>query len=58
MKKIKNFFGELKYEMKETTWPSGKELARDTRTIFSVLIFFSIFFMISDFVLSFLFNLV
>lgn len=58
MKKIKNFFSELKYEMQETNWPSRKKLGKDSRTIFSVLIFFSLFFMFSDFIISFLFNLV
>jgi preprotein translocase, secE subunit len=56
--KLFNFFGEVKEEMQKTTWPSGKELRKDSATIFGVIIFFSIFFYVSDIVLNFLLNLI
>ena len=56
--KLFNFFGEVKEEMQKTTWPSRTELRKDSATIFGVIIFFSIFFYVSDIVLNFLLNLI
>jgi len=58
MKKIKNFFGEVNHEMKETNWPSAKELRKNSITIFSVMILFGIFFFFSDLFIQFVFNLI
>lgn len=52
------FLKEVKDEMQKTSWPSGKELRRDSGIIFSVLIFFSLFFFVADTVIVFLLNLV
>lgn len=55
---IMRFLGEVKQEMKNTTWPSAEALRKDTTTIFSVIIFFSIFFYAADRLIDFLLNLV
>ncbi|EKU93691.1 preprotein translocase subunit SecE [Alloiococcus otitis] len=52
MKKVTTFFREVKEEMQKTDWPSGKELRKDSATIFGVLIFFSAFFYLSDWILT------
>lgn len=58
MKKIKQFFGEVRHEMKETTWPTGKELRKNSYTVFGVMAFFGVFFYAADTIISFLLNLV
>ncbi|WP_208559820.1 preprotein translocase subunit SecE [Marinilactibacillus kalidii] len=58
MSKIKKFFGEVKYELKETTWPTSKEMRKNTLTVFGVVAFFSVFFFGVDSIISFLLNLI
>ncbi len=50
--KVTNFFGEVKEEIQKTDWPTMKELKKDSSTIFGVLLFFSAFFYIADWILS------
>lgn len=57
MNKIKSFFGEVKHEMKETTWPTGKELRKNTITVFGVMAFFGVYFYLADTIIEFLLNL-
>lgn len=57
MSKIKKFFGEVKYELKETTWPTAKEMRKNTLTVFGVVAFFAIFFFGVDSLITFLLNL-
>jgi len=49
MKKIKNFFGGVRQEIKAVTWPTGKELRKYTLTVFLVCLLFVLFFMVVDF---------
>lgn len=56
--KITQFFGEVKQEMKKTTWPTGTELRKNTTTIFSVIVFFSLFFYVADIILDYVLNLI
>ncbi|WP_080147351.1 preprotein translocase subunit SecE [Marinilactibacillus piezotolerans] len=57
MGKIKTFFGEVKHELKETTWPSAKDMRKNILTVFGVVAFFSVFFYGTDSLLSFLLSL-
>lgn len=58
MNKITTFFKEVRHEMKETTWPTAKELRKNSYTVFGVMAFFGVFFYIADTVISFLLNLI
>ncbi|MEC6749108.1 preprotein translocase subunit SecE [Marinilactibacillus sp. GCM10026970] len=58
MGKIKKFFGEVKYELQETTWPTNKEMRKNTLTVFGVVAFFSVFFFGIDSIITFLLNLI
>lgn len=49
MGKIKNFFGDVRREMKDVTWPTSKELKRNTLIVFGVCLLFAVFFMVVDF---------
>lgn len=49
MSKIKGFFGGVSREMKAVTWPTSKELKRNTIVVFGVCLLFAIFFMVVDF---------
>ncbi|MGX7418892.1 preprotein translocase subunit SecE [Carnobacterium gallinarum] len=43
------FLKGVKSEMKQVTWPTGKELRKYTMTVFGTVFFFVIFFMVVDF---------
>lgn len=58
MSKVKTFFGEVKHELKETTWPNKKEMKKNTLTVFGVMAFFTVFFWASDSLLQFLLNII
>lgn len=58
MKKIKQFLGEVRHEMKETTWPKAKDLRKNSITVFGVMAFFGVFFYAADSLITFLINLV
>ena len=49
MKKIKNFFSGVLQQIKAVTWPTGKELRKYTLTVFVVCLLFVLFFMVVDF---------
>lgn len=57
MNKIKTFFGEVIYELKETTWPTAKEMRKNSLTVFGVVAFFGVFFYGVDSIITFLLNL-
>lgn len=57
MSKVKTFFGEVKHELKETTWPDKKSMRKNTLTVFGVMAFFGVFFWASDSVIQLLLNL-
>ncbi|MHC9532252.1 preprotein translocase subunit SecE [Dellaglioa sp. BT-FLS60] len=48
MRKINAFLKSVIVEIKATTWPTGKELRRDTTTVVVTAILFAIFFWIVD----------
>lgn len=58
MNKVKKFFGEVKYELSETTWPTKKAMKKNTATVFGVMAFFGVFFYAADSVITFLLNLI
>lgn len=58
MNKIKTFLGEVKYELKETTWPKKDEMKKNTATVFGVMAFFGVFFYAADSVITFLLNII
>lgn len=57
MSKIKNFFSEVKAEMKAVEWPTGKELRKNSLTVFSVVALFAVFFLGVDSAISTLLGL-
>ncbi|SEM18398.1 SecE/Sec61-gamma subunits of protein translocation complex [Alkalibacterium putridalgicola] len=58
MSKVKTFLGEVKHELKETTWPTKEAMRKNTLTVFGVMAFFGVFFYAVDSVITFLLNLV
>ncbi len=58
MNKVKKFFGEVKHELKETTWPKKDEMKKNTATVFGVMAFFGVFFYAADAAISFLLNII
>ncbi|CAM3895490.1 preprotein translocase subunit SecE [Alkalicoccus chagannorensis] len=52
------FLKEVGTEMKRVTWPTAKELRKYTGVVVATVIFISIFFAISDFVISSLLELI
>lgn len=57
MDKVKTFIGEVKYELKETTWPKRAEMKKNTLTVFGVMAFFGVFFWLTDSAISLFLNL-
>lgn len=53
MKRLWHFFGSVRQEMREVTWPTRKELRKDVWTVISTSIFYALFFALVDFVLSY-----
>lgn len=49
MKKIKNFFGGVRQQIKAVTWPTVIELRKYTLTVFVVCLLFVLFFAVVDF---------
>ncbi|GGB11439.1 preprotein translocase subunit SecE [Macrococcus hajekii] len=43
-----NFFQGVISEMKKTTWPTGKEVVRDTTIVVLTVLFFILFFYVID----------
>lgn len=48
MGKVGTFFKEVRHEMRETTWPTRKEMTKNTSAVFTVIILFAIFFYITE----------
>mgnify|MGYP003403952374 FL=1 len=53
-----NFIKEVRHEMRETTWPTGKEMRKYTASVFTVIILFAIFFYASELVIVWLLSLI
>ncbi|MDD4547772.1 MAG: preprotein translocase subunit SecE [Bacilli bacterium] len=52
MKKIMNFFKEVKKEMKKVRWPNKKEMVTYSVATISFVIVFALFFVLTDIVLA------
>ena len=55
-KRIKQFFGEVKAEMKKVSWPTAKETKASTLVVVVVVAILSAFIGVTDFVFSFIFS--
>lgn len=53
-----NFIKEVRHEMRETTWPSGKEMNKYIASVFTVIILFAIFFFATESVIVWLLSLI
>lgn len=58
MNKVGSFFKEVKEEMQETTWPTGKEMRKYTASIFTVVVLFALFFYASESVIVWLLSFI
>lgn len=54
MDKVKNFLKDVRYEMKETTWPTAKEMRKNTSSVFTIVILFALFFFAAESVIVWL----
>lgn len=52
MKKIINFFKGVKKELKKVKWPTKKEMAKYSIATFGFIIFFGLFFALTDLILA------
>lgn len=48
MNKITSFIEDIKYEIKETTWPTAKEMRKNTISVFTIVFLFAVFFFITE----------
>ena len=48
MNKVSNFFKEVKHERKETTWPTFKEMSKNTSSVITIIILLATFFFIAE----------
>lgn len=58
MNKVGSFFKEVKEEMQETTWPTGKEMRKYTASIFTVVVLFALFFYATESVIVWLLSFI
>lgn len=54
MKKIKNFFGETRKEMKKVKWPDSKSMSKYTIITVVFIVFFATFFFTLDFIIAYI----
>lgn len=52
MKKIKNFFKNVKKEVSKVKWPSKKNMVKDSGTVIMFVIFFALFFAVLDILIA------
>lgn len=52
MKKIKEFFHEVKKEVSKVKWPTKKDMAKHTITVVIFIVFFALFFVATDLVVA------
>lgn len=48
MDKVSNFMKDVKYEMKETTWPTAQEMRKKTVYVFTTVFLFALFFFVAE----------
>jgi preprotein translocase subunit SecE len=58
MSKVGSFFKEVRQEMQATSWPSGKEMRKNTASIFTVVILFALFFYASESIIVWLLSFI
>ena len=46
------FLGSVREEMKNVTWPTGKQLRKDVSTVIQTTVLFAIFFSVVDFAIG------
>lgn len=52
MEKIKKFFAGVKKEMERVRWPQKKDMVKYSVAVLACIIFFSAFFVASDFIIA------
>ena len=52
MKKIRNFLIDVKHELKKVKWPSKKGMVTYSIATISFIVFFALFFTMSDLILA------
>ena len=58
MSKVGSFFKEVKHEMRETSWPSGKDMRKYLSSISTIVILFALFFYAAESVIVWLLSLI
>ena len=58
MRKVKQFFDEVKKELKKVRWPNRKEMLKYSVATISFVIFFALFFYLIDIAVAFIRTLV
>lgn len=58
MNKVGSFFKEVREEMQETSWPTGKEMRKYTASIFTVVVLFALFFYATESVIVWLLSFI
>lgn len=53
MKKIKNFFKDVKKEVSKVKWPTKKNMIKYTVTVVVFILFFALFFFATDLIIAF-----
>ena len=54
MKKVKNFFKDVKNEMSKVKWPSRKNMIKYTIITVVFILFFALFFLSLDLIIAFI----
>jgi preprotein translocase subunit SecE len=57
MSKVGEFFKGVRHEMRQTTWPSAKEMRKLTASVFVVVILFALFFFVSESIIVWLLSI-
>ena len=52
IKKIRNYFGEIRFEMKKVSWPTWDELKGSTYVVLSFSVLVAVFLFVVDLVLN------
>lgn len=53
MKKIKNFFKDVKKEISKVKWPTKKNMVKYTVTVVVFILFFALFFFALDLIIAY-----
>ena len=53
MKKIKNFFKEVKNEISKVKWPTKKNMIKYAVTVVLFILFFALFFFVLDLIIAY-----